>query len=111
MPQRPTQSERQAWWTLFALWALMGVAWALATPPVTGPDEVEQARARNIVCADDDFNSRSVVSHQIVCDRPAPLRVAGWSDPAFVAGVSGSVRGDLDADPGRDDRLYVRVVR
>lgn len=44
MPQRPIQSERRSWWTLFALWTLVGLAWALATPPVTGPDEVEQAR-------------------------------------------------------------------
>ncbi len=72
MPQRPTQSERQAWWTLFALWALMGVAWALATPPVTGPDEVEQARRAAAVVRGELIGARQPGVPPLVVDVAVP---------------------------------------
>lgn len=72
MPQRPTQSERQAWWTLFALWALMGVAWALATPPVTGPDEVEQARRAAAVARGELIGARQPGVPPLVVDVEVP---------------------------------------
>lgn len=37
-------ARRATWWRLFGLLTLAGVAWMLATPPLTGPDEVFQAR-------------------------------------------------------------------
>lgn len=41
-PRRP--AERHTWWRTFGLLTLAGVAWVLATPLMTGPDEVYQAR-------------------------------------------------------------------
>jgi hypothetical protein len=32
-------SERLSWWTIFALVALLGAAWVLASPPTAAPDE------------------------------------------------------------------------
>lgn len=43
MATTPT-SERRRWWAVFGLVAAAGLAWALATPLFTGPDEVSQAR-------------------------------------------------------------------
>lgn len=37
-------TERTAWWTVFALAVAVGSVWALASPPLSGPDEIEQGR-------------------------------------------------------------------
>lgn len=37
-------SERAAWWRVFALALLIGSVWSLASPPLSGPDEIEQGR-------------------------------------------------------------------
>jgi hypothetical protein len=72
VPQLPIQSERRSWWTLFVLWALMGVAWALATPPVTGPDEVEQARRAAAVARGELIGDRQPGVPPLVVDVRVP---------------------------------------
>lgn len=72
MPQRPIQSRRRSWWTLFALWSLVGIAWALATPPVTGPDEVEQARRAAAVVRGELIGARQSGVPPLVVDVEVP---------------------------------------
>lgn len=72
MPRRPIQSERRSWWTLFALWSLVGLAWALATPPVTGPDEVEQARRAAAVVRGELIGARQPGVPPLVVDVRVP---------------------------------------
>lgn len=43
-PTSQRRGERRTWWRTFALLTLAGTAWMLATPLMTGPDEVFQAR-------------------------------------------------------------------
>ncbi len=72
MPQRPIQSQRRSWWTLFALWSLVGIAWAAATPPVTGPDEVEQARRAAAVVRGELIGTRQAGVPPLVVDVAVP---------------------------------------
>ena len=72
MPQRPIQSERRSWWALFALWMLVGTTWALATPPVTGPDEVEQARRAAAVVRGELIGARQPGVPPLVVDVDVP---------------------------------------
>lgn len=72
MPRPSPQSERRSWWTLVALWSLVGVAWALATPPVTGPDEVEQARRAAAVVRGELIGDRQPGVPPLVVDVEVP---------------------------------------
>ncbi|MBX3287335.1 MAG: DUF2142 domain-containing protein [Actinobacteria bacterium] len=72
MPERPIPSERRRWWALFALWFAVGAAWALATPPVTGPDEVEQARRAAAVVRGELIGARQPGVPPLVVDVDVP---------------------------------------
>ncbi len=37
-------TDRTAWWSVFGLALLVGTVWSLASPPLSGPDEIEQGR-------------------------------------------------------------------
>ena len=55
-------TERTAWWTVFALAVAVGSVWALASPPLSGPDEIEQGR-----------RAAAVVRGQVIGDRHPSL--------------------------------------
>jgi len=72
VPERPKQNDRRTWWGLFGLLVLVGTLWAVATPPVTGPDEVEQARRAAAVVRGDLIGTRQPDVPPLVVDVRVP---------------------------------------
>jgi len=72
VPGRPNQNDRRSWWGVFGLLVLVGTLWAVATPPVTGPDEVEQARRAAAVVRGDLIGARQPDVPPLVVDVRVP---------------------------------------
>ena len=77
-------TERRAWWWVFGLLIVAGTAWAVAVPPMTGPDEGSNA-----------IRAAAVVRGQIAGD-PMPELVSGseaWENVMVEVDVPASLAG------------------
>lgn len=91
--------ERRMWWRIFGLLTLAGVAWMLATPLMSGPDEVFQARRAAAVARGELVGERSADSPILVdVTVPKSYKVAGEYGYCFVGQpVAGAPVGNMPA--------------
>ncbi len=93
------RAERRIWWRTFGLLTLAGVAWMLATPLMTGPDEVFQARRAAAVVRGELVGERSANSPILVdVTVPKSYLVAGEYGYCFTGQpVAGAPVGNMPA--------------
>lgn len=98
-PRDERRSDRRNWWQAFGLLTLAGVAWVLATPLMTGPDEVFQARRAAAVARGELIGERSANSPILVdVTVPNSYLVAGEYGYCFTGQpVAGAPVGNMPA--------------
>ncbi len=98
-PTSQRRGERRTWWRTFALLTLAGTAWMLATPLMTGPDEVFQARRAAAVARGELIGERSANSPILVdVTVPNSYLVAGEYGYCFTGQpVAGAPVGNMPA--------------